>query len=291
MTKKDADKISGAIENLTEVVRNLPRHLFFQPVPHEVIDLWLEGKYAGGLSPSVAYDQLGWALMVRGFYRYKVTERKKKAPAQKKKAIPRKKKAPAKNVKTGDKAKLIHRGYCVIDLNDGEICFKGIRLESPGWEFENEYHPLLWKSDASAIRQPSSGRKKHARLTCAYRLLNVDHHRNDLEVSEVLKAFASISDPRDSEKEVSMAIPYLALHFDQDWQRILDVVRLAEVNGPETISVPAVPEAIFAGFTVTVDAPDTPEADKVELIGDYSTFGEHNLSGSVTFQRIDHAIL
>src|SRR5262245_3081917 len=44
------------------------------PTAPEVFELWLRGDYAGGLGPSAAYDRLGWSLMVRGFYRYEVTQ-------------------------------------------------------------------------------------------------------------------------------------------------------------------------------------------------------------------------
>jgi hypothetical protein len=116
---------------------------FFQPLPREVIRYWLEGNYTGGIAPSVAYDQLGWALMFRGFYRYQLS-------------------AP--------KAQNSHRGYCVIDLQNGEICCYGVRLFSASsqWKEIADYvHPFLWKSEAGTIR---AGRSS-ARLSCALRTL------------------------------------------------------------------------------------------------------------------------
>jgi hypothetical protein len=197
--------LSQTIDDLITAVRELPRQ-FFAPLPTAIIRYWLDGKYAGGLAPSVAYEELGWALMVRGFYRYKV------------------------EVSNGGQLKLSHRGYSVIDLQDGDIVCKGIRVKSNdpwkkylGWEY-----PFLWKSDVSAIR--SNPGERSARLTCALRLLATDKWKGTSGIATAFKNLwsggggpnkeAPDQDDDVERKEQSIAIPYMARRLDEDWHKI-----------------------------------------------------------------------
>lgn len=189
------------------------RRQFFQPLPREVIRYWLEGNYTGGIAPSIAYYQLGWALMLRGFYRYRVST---------------------------TKTPVSHRGYCVIDLQNGEICCRGIRVYSDAAQWDgiaNNIHPFLWKSEVSTIR---AGRSR-ARLSCAQRLLTTKEWRA-LPLSSSL---LSPKDPIETTDEQEAAIDYIATRFDQDWETINGSIKVVEEDSQE----------IFSGFMVYAMVP------------------------------------
>jgi hypothetical protein len=227
-------------------VKDRPRQ-FFQPLPREVIRYWLEGSYTGGIAPSIAYDQLGWALMLRGFYRYRVSTTK----------VP-----------------VSHRGYCVIDLQNGEICCRGIRVYSDAAEWDgiaNNIHPFLWKSEVSTIR---AGRSR-ARLSCAQRLLATKEWRALPLTSNLL----SSKDPTETTDEQKAAIDYIAAtRFDQDWEAINGSIKVVKQDSQE----------IFSGFMVYAMVPRA--EDSVKLQGDFNTFGVAGVHGQLEFTRIDDAV-
>jgi hypothetical protein len=255
---------TNAIDRLVDAVKKLPDQ-FFQPLPREVISYWLEGSYTGGIAASVAYDQLGWALMMRGFYRYKVNMSEK-----------------------GKKPWLSHRGYCVIDLYNGEVRCHGIRVHtSDAWEkfMPKCDHPLLWKSEVSAIRAG----EPRVRLICALRLLETKKWQGSPGITGAFDACWTETldkETYDNPKECAIAISYIASHFEQDWHKIKDAVRGLSQKDEEDL-----PGEVFSGFMVYANADDP-----VALVGDFITFGVPTVSattmhGSIEFTRIDRAVL
>lgn len=248
------------ISDLMAAVASLPRQ-FFEPLPTAVVRYWLEGKYAGGLAPSVSYEELGWALMVRGFYRYTVVVN----------------------------SSFSHRGYAVIDLHEGDIQCRGIRVKSEEalWGAYKGYkHPLLWRSDVSAIRTTPGSRD--ARLTCALRLLPTDDWHGTLPIPESFEACwktvggaPNVPDSAMERMEEAIAIPYLASQFEKDWHQTKDSLKPGATGGHAA--------GDFSGFMVNIAVPSG--GQPVEFEGEYSAFGNSQAHGKVKFARIDGFIV
>ena len=73
----------------------------FQPLPREVIDYWIEGRYAALLALPWPMNNLAGRRWCGGFYRYDVT-------------VEQKTKTKAKTTTL-----VLQRGYCVVDLYGG----------------------------------------------------------------------------------------------------------------------------------------------------------------------------
>jgi hypothetical protein len=235
----------------------IPAHLL-KPLPMEVIRYWLEGSYSGGLAPSVTYDQLGWALMIRGFYHYEVRQ-----------------------FENAGYNKFSHRGYSIIDLKEGEIYGYGVRLCSGDqWGKIRDFeYPLLWKSEASAIRPSST--KSQATISCAYRLLVTETWSGASKIPTAFRSRAwkrkKIGPEIPVPQEQAIAIDYLVKDFESDWNRVNDTVKNS--------SKPQEGEFI-GGFAVEAKVPAS--GAPVQLQGTFSTVGLSTVvAGQVTYTRID----
>jgi hypothetical protein len=263
--------VPNPVDRLVRAVKKLPAQ-FFKPLPDEVILHWLEGTYSSGIAPSVAYDQLGWALMVRGFYRYLVQDTDASGAAT----------TPS------------HRGYSVIDLVDGELQCHGIRVySSEEWKPLDAYeHPLLWKSDASSIRKSPTRHK--ATITCAYRLLFTDAWHGKTHIA---KAFHDLWGPkkgkpkfdrcvrcdrRERAREQALAIAYLSTDFQRDWNCVNDFVKNNKAASPDKAG------EYIGGFSMDASVPAGGRS--VKLSGKYLSVGK-KVPAKITFERIDHQVL
>lgn len=106
----------------------------YSPVPLDMISAWLRGEYLIGQNESVGYELLGWALMLRGLYVYAV--------------------------EGTPKGTISHWGLCKIDIKDGDMTYRGVRLGVPnGAAMKNKEKGKLqvWYSIFSKLtRVPSS---------------------------------------------------------------------------------------------------------------------------------------
>ncbi len=188
------------------------RHVF-DPLPREVVELWLEGKYANGPQRTTDYARLGWALMLRGYYRYQIFG--------------------DDDLTTVDYSQLtpLQRGYCIFDLVRGELKCWGIRvMTSREWRAVSLVpHPLLWKSTTCDVKTDASG--DSAYLDCMYRMVvprlipladDASQKRWDPFNRDSAPLRQGITD---REKEASTAVEYLRGFFDRDWKTHKESVR------------------------------------------------------------------
>lgn len=123
-------------------------------VPPEIIDSWIRGEYLIGTRRGTGYDFIGWALMLRGFYRYEVH---KSAPNAEPSAAMQSEQPEI----LGPSDTLTHCGYCAVDLLEGDLFFSGLRLHTvPGVATEHALKPApsLWVSLFSKFQEaPSTG--------------------------------------------------------------------------------------------------------------------------------------
>lgn len=154
-SKEDSHKTSGC------------SHSLFSPIPRDVISSWLQGNYLIGGSESVGYENIGYSLMMRGTYVYKVF------------------------VKTGNVEGVSHAGLCLIDLKDGDLTFQGVRLftnEIFHKDFKRDkFTPIFWNSIFSKICRDVNP-KPH--VFFGYVL----HDKNPHEKIETLSALTSSRD-------------------------------------------------------------------------------------------------
>jgi hypothetical protein len=73
-------------------------------LPKEIIDFFLDGRYATQSDRTTKYNYLAWSLYLRGIYRYYVED----------------------SNGTGHKGD--HGGYCVIDIKNDQFKIRGIRV-------------------------------------------------------------------------------------------------------------------------------------------------------------------
>lgn len=102
-------------QDLPQVYRLLPR---------QVIRYWIEGRFADPANRTPRYNKLGWTLLLRGFYWYRVDE----CDGQ------------------GAASKFNHAGFCVIDLDDADVYLGGIRLVSRYDGDTYTFDPFIWRS-------------------------------------------------------------------------------------------------------------------------------------------------
>ncbi len=191
---------------------NTPRRLQ-TALPSEVIDQWLEGKYTGGPSRTLAYDRLGWALMLRGMYEYEIR---------------------ADN--GNGKIVVTHRGYCILDLYGGELRCYGIRVYTGDrWDAYLHYqpHPCFWSSEVCHIKPHST--HEGARLTCLYYLLlpgdwqGVDHSLDEFHDVWSNK-LQGVADPSNEirQREARAAANYFSNQYMTDHRKTWDCVKKNE---------------------------------------------------------------
>lgn len=176
---------------------------FYDLLPRDIIDHWLDGRYSLGPHRTITYDALGWALMLRGFYRYEAFD---------------------------EKNNLTHWGYEFIDLEGGEIYSGGVRLWSAN-AIAAPNHPYIWRSEMCKIDLT----REHPRFLCAYRLVYLDKDKppvtdSEKKLEEIHKGFsecfptagASMPGKNDLQDEPlrSCSLNYLAHNFDADWRAI-----------------------------------------------------------------------
>jgi hypothetical protein len=179
-------------------------------LPREVINLWLDGKYSTGPQRSVAYDRLGWSLMLRGLYRYEILA-----------------------VDDSHFPPTTHRGYCIFDLYDGEMICYGIRVYTgPQWDsyLHHQPHPLFWYSDVCHIKPHKT--HEGAKFTCQYRLLlpgRWEGAKDSLNPFRNLWGEAMTAPPQLAASqrgpEAQAAAEYFAQAFSSDLARTRDFVQ------------------------------------------------------------------
>ncbi len=152
------------------------RHPFLYVLPPEIIDAWFKGEYAFGTGSRTTYNELGWMLMARGFYHYKV--------------------------QPGD-MNLSNGGCCIIDFQDGELCTFGLRLYN-GRKYKGKTPkvPSLWHSVFSKMITTASGTD----LYTAYRLYKKPSNVAQVEFLDRAQKLYSMKGKIDNDIDLNKAL-------------------------------------------------------------------------------------
>ena len=229
-------------------------HHIFDVIPQQVLEYWLSGRYQLGGHRSLDYDLLGWGLMLRGLYKYRVLadERSDDGELQ---------------------SKFSHCGYCFLDFEGRGLYFGGIRLCSAAqmWEIRA---PGYWRSHSARIHREAG---EDYALTFDYRLATVvlenakeTHERVRQEVLGDRDVGCEEELTQEHEKA---AVSYLEKDFDEHWK----------LFGPSKTDI--------LGLVHIGDLP-RPTNEALSFKGDYAIInrmqkrGDPAFTGSIEFKRI-----
>jgi hypothetical protein len=103
----------------------------FDMIPVDLIESWIRGEYLLGTARTVGYDYIGWSLFARGYYRYRVD-----------------------GERGGGEPNLVSKGFCIIDVRDGELALWGIRTETNDPVAAGTYSTAFFRSEFSRLTLP-----------------------------------------------------------------------------------------------------------------------------------------
>jgi hypothetical protein len=130
-------------------------------IPPRIFEDWLLGEYLLGARQSVENEVLGWSLLLRGVYSYSVympAEGWEKAGGE---ALPQR---TAIELHHSPYWRLLHVGYCTIDMHDGQLVMAGFRIltgpDAEGGGLDSFHSPIYWRSSLTKVEasSPHAGR-------------------------------------------------------------------------------------------------------------------------------------
>lgn len=118
----------------------MAKHRNKPAIPVEVTKSWLRGEYLTGRNTNTAYENMGWSLYLRGIYLYAVWENDED------------------DQENPSRHSLSHFGLCTIDLDEGDLIYKGFRLYGNKEKYKEiiDQESIYWESLLSKINNVSS---------------------------------------------------------------------------------------------------------------------------------------
>jgi hypothetical protein len=259
-------------------------------IPSQIFSNWLNGEYLLGMRQSVEHEVLLWSLMLRGIYSYSVYEPGPKWNPKTDSQLRTAKKLFSLTKKK--KFRLLHIGYCIVDLHEGQLVLRGVRTYTHG--ARQCHSPLYWRSTQSKVETGSPSHQAgedSPKCSFIYRLSDADakDHRYSDERDDIASAaFPAYKGkpPVDPDKQrLSAHIDPWTLRED-DFSDLLTYLRKPRFIEDVTAVSAATPNPLRGLVVIDLKEPPNRGDRAWNLLGQYQQLVHKGRWGQICFTRV-----